>query len=605
MLKVASRLLLGARRTRLSTIWIALAVLLILWHLSTKRTGPPELPPWKPLPPPRVLPLGDDLREDHIQHQLREEMDESLRLLDRARSEQKTTTIDKELQLSTKKLSNEEEKREYDIGWGKNNFNQFISDRISLHRPIRDTRHELCRDRTYPVNELPDTTVVIPFHNEARTTLLRTVWSILDRSPPSLINEILLVDDASTMDHLKEPLDNEVKDIPKTRILRLPERSGLIRAKVYGATEAKGKVVTFLDSHCECNVGWLEPLLERIHHDRTVVVTPVIDNIDKKTFQYTGSSIVRTRGIFTWPLTFSWLDLPWYEQEKRKDPIAPLLSPTMAGGLFSIERDYFFEIGSYDMGMDVWGGENLEISFRIWQCGGSLEFIPCSRVGHVYRDFHPYKFPSGAGQTINKNLNRVAEVWLDEYKEIYYEIRPHHRDLGTGDISERLALRERLQCKPFKWYLENVFPDMVIPNKEHLLGKGPIKNAFTNMCIDSLSPKEVDMKAGLYPCTNGFSENQMFYYTKQHRELRREGNFGSRCIDFAGNAQGQSPSMYGCHLMHGNQEWLRDGKHLVHAPSKLCLEASVNGNERKLVMSICDSSNPKQDWQFKSFEQSS
>lgn len=48
-------------------------------------------------------------------------------------------------------------------------------------------------------------------------------------------------------------------------------------------------------------------------------------------------------------------------------------SPTMAGGLFAMDRKYFSELGQYDGGMDIWGGENLEISFRV---GGVSEWRP-------------------------------------------------------------------------------------------------------------------------------------------------------------------------------------------------------------------------------------
>lgn len=115
----------------------------------------------------------------------------------------------------------------------------------------------------------------------------------------------------------------------------------------------------------------------------------------------------------------------------------------MAGGLFSIDREYFYLIGSYDPGMKIWGGENLEMSFRIWMCGGTLEIVPCSRVGHVFREDTPYSFPGGgSGKIVGHNTVRFVEVWLDRWAEFYYAYNYRARTMDVGDLGERKQLRK-------------------------------------------------------------------------------------------------------------------------------------------------------------------
>ena len=122
----------------------------------------------------------------------------------------------------------------------------------------------------------------------------------------------------TTVEDLHKKLEDWIAANPKIKIIRHSKREGLIRARVTGANAATGQVLTFLDSHCECNVGWVEPLLERIQLDTSTVVLPVIDPIHGKNFvyiNYRGSPI--ERGGFTWTFQFRWIKIPAYEQRRR------------------------------------------------------------------------------------------------------------------------------------------------------------------------------------------------------------------------------------------------------------------------------------------------
>lgn len=134
-----------------------------------------------------------------------------------------------------------------------NKFNLVASDKISVNRSLPDQRKESCRNLVYEIASLPRTSVIIVFHNEAWSTLLRTIHSVINRSPRELIEQIILVDDASGRAFLKEQLDTYLEELSKSSqveivILRSKKRVGLIKARLLGTERATGDVLTFLDA---------------------------------------------------------------------------------------------------------------------------------------------------------------------------------------------------------------------------------------------------------------------------------------------------------------------------------------------------------------------
>ncbi|XP_070828727.1 probable polypeptide N-acetylgalactosaminyltransferase 8 [Chaetodon trifascialis] len=465
-------------------------------------------------------------------------------------------------------------------------YNVFLSDRLPLDRALPETRDPRCLKKSYP-KDLPSLGVVLIYLNEALSIIKRALRSIIDRTPKNLLKEIIMVDDNSSNEDLKGDLDIYVKSLeqqnPNLRIARVrhSEQQGLAHARASGWRAATADVVAILDAHIEVYEMWAEPLLTQIKGDRTVVVSPVFDRVnfdDLKVVQYLPAA-----HAFDWAL---WCMYESFAPDyyKLNDASLPGKSPSVMGILVA-ERKFLGEIGLLDEGMKVYGGENVELGIRVWTCGGSIEVVPCSKIAHIERYHKPYMLD--LSPAMKRNALRVAEVWMDEYKHninLAWNLPFENHGIDIGDVSERKKLRERLNCKPFKWYLENVYPKL--DPWDNLLAYGGLKNLDAEMCLDQ----------GPVPGHTPIAFH-CYYYGPQFTYYRGTGELyiggikshkynDNRCLTDISKKETE-PGLYDCKeaVQKGmGIYWdFSQGKELKNRQTKRCLEIKEN----KLIIQEC------------------
>nr|XP_032836835.1 polypeptide N-acetylgalactosaminyltransferase 10-like [Petromyzon marinus] len=522
--------------------------------------------------------------------------------------------------------------------YARHGFNSRASEHVGLHRALPDLRHPRCVGARYPA-DLPTASVVIATHNEHVATLLRTVTSVLSRSPAQLLLEVIVVDDSSDHDRDSAPLPplavllEEAEEAgggqggppPRLRLLRLPRRVGPIQARAVGARAALGEALVFLDSHCEVNTNWLPPLLERLWLRADTVACPLLDVIDHSTFTYRAQEGGARRGAFDWRLDYKRLPLL-----PGQLPYLPFRTP-VGGGIFAIRRDYLQDLGGLEDGLEMMGGESLQLSLKVWMCGGQVEEVPCSRVGHVYKKSSAYTLPSGAhthGSVVLRNLRHVTDTWLGEHRAAVFRARPellHLQDAGgdvtggedvagdvAGDVTGAAAASPATspaardggggrvggrECRSSAWFLREVAPDILRHFPLHEpppVARGKVRNLALRMCLSARADlRSLEMRR----CKLGLPGQNLTL------SWRGELRVGGACMDAV--AAGRDARLLPCHGERGNQHWemvplLPQRKSppslLLHAVTRSCLEARAASSQPALSLRPCDPAVANQQW---------
>jgi len=336
--------------------------------------------------------------------------------------------------------------------------------------------------------------MVIPYLSEKWDHMQATVLSILHFTPEELIEQIIFVSDGN-----KNPRKEQLEALsPKLQVLVLPKRAGLIRAKMRGAELATAPIIVFMEPHCVVNRRWLEPLIDHVMDNPQTMAMPVLDAISQSNFaDYQRAAL----GHFRLEWNFN---LIYVHPHGETDSPEPFPSPATSGGILAMRRDWFEHLELFDTGLRQWGGDQVELTMKGWRCGDNsrIMIIPCSRVGHMFRDADNQPYPVKVDMVV-KNYARVAATWTDNHLSTFFKVKPEAQYINIGDVSSLLDQRESLGCRDMDWYLRNVDFEMgwessrvCIPGADVLENNGCSGDAApARSTIDQIMPTETYLRA--------------------------------------------------------------------------------------------------------------
>jgi cellulose synthase/poly-beta-1,6-N-acetylglucosamine synthase-like glycosyltransferase len=231
----------------------------------------------------------------------------------------------------------------------------------------------------------PSVSAVVPAYNEGGQ-LRTTVHALLATLPGR--SEIVIVDDGST-DGCADFVDSAY---PSVRVLRPQARLGAAAARNAGAEEARGELLLFCDAHVLPPFGW-PAVFRRVLADEGVgAVAPAV-------------SVIGAPALVGYGLVWrdEALNVEWLPRRQA----APYPVPILGGCFLGMRREVFEATGGWDGGLTGCGGEDAELSFRLWLLGYRCMLVPSVVVAHRFRRVRPYDMDSAV---IPHNFLRIGTV---------------------------------------------------------------------------------------------------------------------------------------------------------------------------------------------------